>query len=130
MAQTIDVLTGVLQQQRDGLARARAGLANAEQLSDTFIDKLQEFDRIRRASREMLEATTSVNHEVMKIVSDNLRELIEKTPDPDAPWMRPAIANFARTLVHWNRHVHACELLVRQSEAILRRLRAAREEEA
>jgi uncharacterized protein YukE len=127
MAQTIDVLTGVLQQQRDGLARARAGLANAEQLSDTFIDKLQEFDRIRRASREMLEATTSVNHEVMKIVSDNLRELIEKTPDPDAPWMRPAITTFGRTLVRWNRQVSACEERVRQCEAALR---AAREEEA
>jgi len=129
MALPMEFWTGLLQQQRDALARARAGQANAEQLSDDFIDKLREFDRIRHASREMLEATTSVNHEVMKIVSDNLRELIEKTPDPDAPWLQPASRNFVQALVGWGRQVHAWEVLVSQTEATLHSLRAAREED-
>jgi phage shock protein A len=66
----------------------------------------------------------------MKIVSGNLRELTEKTPDPDAQWMQPAIRNVVQTLVDWDRQVHACGVLVRQTEATLRSLRAAREEEA
>ena len=129
MAQSIDTWTRLLQQHRDALATARAGQVDVLQLSDEFGDKLEEFERIRRASREMLEATTSVNHEVMKIVSDNLRALLEKTPDPHAPWLQSANRNLAQAVVDSNRAVHDSEVLVRRTEALIRALRAAREEE-
>ena len=74
----------------------------------------------------MLEATTSVNDEVMRIVSDNLRELIEKTPDPGSPRVQALIRMSDESVRESERSAWRCERRVRETGEMLARLRMAR----
>ena len=126
--QAIETWTQLLQQHKERLAHALAGLTMSRQNLDDLWDRLWEYRRIRHTSQEILEATTSASKdEVLKIVSDNLRELIEKTPDPEAPWVRLALKSFNQTVRTYENLAWDREQRVRECEEILEFLRAARD---
>ena len=87
--QEVETWTRLLQQTRDELANVLAALTLYRQNLDDFWDKLWEYRRVLDTSRELVASATPVSKDpVWTVVSGHLHELIEKTPDPQGPWVR------------------------------------------